>query len=39
MQILDMLVQTGGLQSIAKELGITEAQAVSGVQALAPAIL
>jgi len=39
MQILDMLVQTGGLQSIAKELGITEAQAASGAQALAPAIL
>lgn len=39
MQITDILNQTGGLQSIARELGISEAEAASGAQALAPAIL
>jgi hypothetical protein len=39
MQITDILRQTGGLQSIARELGISEAQAASGAAALAPAIL
>jgi hypothetical protein len=39
MQITDILAQMGGLQSIAKELGISEAQAASGAAALAPAIL
>jgi hypothetical protein len=39
MQVTDILSQTGGLQSIAKELGISESQAASGVAALAPAIL
>ena len=39
MQITDILNQTGGLQSMARELGITEAQAASGATALAPAIL
>ncbi len=39
MQITDILAQAGGLQSIARELGISEAQAASGAQALAPAIL
>jgi hypothetical protein len=39
MQITDILRQTGGLQSIARELGITESQASSGAAALAPAIL
>jgi hypothetical protein len=39
MQISDMLAQTGGLRSIAKELGISETQATSGAAALAPAIL
>jgi hypothetical protein len=39
MQITDILEQMGGLQSIAKELGISEAQAASGAKALAPAIL
>jgi hypothetical protein len=39
MQITDLLGQTGGLRSIAKELGISEAQATSGAAALAPAIL
>jgi hypothetical protein len=39
MQISDMLAQMGGLQSIAKELGVSETQAASGAAALAPAIL
>ena len=39
MQITDILAQTGGLQSIARELGLSEEQAASGAAALAPAIL
>jgi hypothetical protein len=39
MQITDILAQTGGLQSIARELGLSETEAASGAQALAPAIL
>jgi hypothetical protein len=39
MQITDILAQTGGLQSMARELGISEAQAASGAAALVPAIL
>jgi hypothetical protein len=39
MQITDILAQMGGLQSIAKELGVSETQAASGAAALAPAIL
>jgi hypothetical protein len=39
MQITDILSQMGGLQAMAKELGISEAQAASGAAALAPAIL
>lgn len=39
MQISDMLAQMGGLQSMARELGISEAQAASGAEALLPAIL
>ena len=39
MQITDELRQMGGLQSISRELGISEAQAASGAEALAPAIL
>ncbi|MDX9842653.1 MAG: DUF937 domain-containing protein [Aquabacterium sp.] len=39
MQITDILAQMGGLQSIAKELGISETQATSAAEALAPAIL
>jgi hypothetical protein len=39
MQISDILRQTGGLQSMASELGISEGQAASGAAALAPAIL
>jgi hypothetical protein len=39
MQITDILNQTGGLQSMARELGISETEAASGAAALAPAIL
>src|SRR3954454_16080251 len=39
MQITDILGQTGGLQSIARELGISEAQVASGAAALGPAVL
>jgi hypothetical protein len=39
MQISDILAQTGGLQSIARELGVSETQAASGAAALVPAIL
>ena len=39
MQITDLLGQMGGLQSIARELGVSETQAASGAAALAPAIL
>jgi hypothetical protein len=39
MQITDILSRTGGLQSIAQELGISESQAADGAAALAPAIL
>jgi hypothetical protein len=39
MQITDILQQTGGLQSMARELGISESQAASGAAALTPAIL
>jgi hypothetical protein len=39
MQIADVLAQMGGLRSIARELGISEAQAAAGTEALAPAIL
>jgi hypothetical protein len=39
MQFTDMLAQTGGLQAMARELGVSEAQAASGADALLPAIL
>ena len=39
MAITDVLAQMGGLQSIARELGVSEEQAASGAAALAPAIL
>jgi len=39
MQITDILAQMGGLQSMAKELGISENQAASGAEALIPMIL
>jgi len=39
MNLTDILAQAGGLQSVARDLGISEAQAASGAQALLPAIL
>lgn len=39
MKITDMLAQTGALQSVARDLGIREDQAVNGAEALLPAIL
>jgi hypothetical protein len=39
MQVTDILAQMGGLQSMARELGIDESEAARGVAALAPAIL
>ena len=39
MQITEILAQTGGLQSMARELGVSEDEAASGAAALAPAIL
>ncbi len=39
MGITEILAQTGGIQSIARELGIAEPEATRGVEALAPAIL
>ena len=39
MQITDILAQAGGLQSVARELGISESQANRGAEALLPAIL
>lgn len=39
MQITEILAQVGGLQSMARELGVSEDEAASGAAALAPAIL
>jgi hypothetical protein len=39
MNVTDILAQTGGLQQMARELGISEAEASRGAQALAPTIL
>lgn len=39
MQLTDILAQMGGLQSMARELGVSEDQAASGAEALIPAIL
>ncbi|HEX6438961.1 MAG TPA: DUF937 domain-containing protein [Candidatus Binatia bacterium] len=39
MQITDILAQMGGLESMARELGVSENQAASGAEALIPAIL
>jgi len=39
MQVTDILAHTGGLQAIARELGMSENQAASGAKALVPAIL
>src|SRR5690606_16455073 len=39
MQITDLLAQMGGLQSMARELGVSESQAARGADALIPAIM
>jgi len=39
MQITDVLAQMGGLQSMARELGVSESQAATGAEVLIPAIL
>ena len=39
MQLTDILAQMGGLQSIARELGVSEEQVANGAEALIPAIL
>jgi len=39
MQMIDVLAQMGGLQSMARDLGVSESQAAAGAQALLPAIL
>ncbi|HET9023549.1 MAG TPA: DUF937 domain-containing protein [Burkholderiaceae bacterium] len=39
MQITDLLARTGGLQSVARDLGVPETQVASGAEALLPAIL
>ncbi|OHE85690.1 MAG: hypothetical protein A2579_05965 [Lysobacterales bacterium RIFOXYD1_FULL_69_11] len=39
MQITDLLRQSGGLSSMARELGLSEQQATTGASALLPAIL
>ena len=39
MQITDLIAQMGGVQSMARELGISEEEAARGADALAPAIL
>jgi len=39
MQISDILAQTGGLSSIARELGVSESETANGAEALLPAIL
>ena len=39
MQITEILAQMGGLQAMARELGVNESQAANGAEALIPAIL
>ena len=39
MNLTDILAQAGGLQSVARDLGVSEAQATAGAEALLPAIL
>jgi hypothetical protein len=39
MNVNDLLAQTGGLQSMARELGLSQSQVASGAAALLPAIL
>ena len=39
MTLTDILAQTGGLQAMARELGVNEGQVANGAEALLPAIL
>jgi len=39
MQLTDILAQMGGIQSMARELGVSESQAKAGAAALLPALL
>lgn len=39
MQMTDVLAETGALQSVARELGVSQSQAATGAEALLPAIL
>ncbi|MEZ5566093.1 MAG: DUF937 domain-containing protein [Gammaproteobacteria bacterium] len=39
MELGDILKQMGGIQSVARELGVSESQAATGVAALLPAVL
>ncbi len=39
MQVMDILNQLGGLQSVARELGVDESQVTAGAAALMPAVL
>lgn len=39
MNLTDILAQAGGLQSVARDLGLSEGQAAAGAEALLPAIL
>lgn len=39
MNLTDILAQAGGLQSVARDLGVSEDQAATGAEALLPAIL
>lgn len=39
MQITDILAQTGGVESMARELGVSEAEVTRGAAALGPALL
>jgi hypothetical protein len=39
MNLTDILAQAGGLQSVARDLGVSEEQAAAGAEALLPAIL
>jgi hypothetical protein len=39
MNIVDMIKQMGGLQSVARDVGVSETQAASGLEALVPMIL
>jgi len=39
MQMTDLVAQMGGIESIARELGVSESQAATGAEALIPAIL